>query len=80
LRSIAPTLWRAPLDNYPSSSIVTYGVGPTHVAVVTGLRNNHINDLMRSYQVFRRARGASGELPKGEPAVVVSALGKPARP
>jgi alcohol dehydrogenase (cytochrome c) len=70
-------LWRAPLDNYPSSSVITYSVGGTqYVAVVTGLRNNHINDLMRSYQAFRRARGASAEIPKGEPAVAVFALGK----
>jgi alcohol dehydrogenase (cytochrome c) len=69
-------LWRAPLDNYPSSSVVTYSVGQTqYVAVVTGMRNFHINDLARSYQAFRRARGASVAAPKGEPAVVVFALG-----
>lgn len=70
-------LWRAPLDNYPSSSVVTYSVGGTqYVAVVTGMRNFHINDLSRRYQAFRRARGANIEPPKGEPAVVVFALGK----
>jgi alcohol dehydrogenase (cytochrome c) len=70
-------LWRAPLDNYPSSSVITYSVGTTqYVALVTGLRNNHINDLMRTYQGFRRARGQSADLPKGAPAVVVFALGK----
>ena len=69
-------LWRAALDNYPSSSVVTDSVGATqYVAVVTGMRNFHINDLARRYQVFRRARGASVETPKGEPAVVVFALG-----
>lgn len=68
-------LWRAPLDNYPSSSVITYVVGKTqYVAVVTGLRNNHINDLMRSYQAFRKARGGAGEMPAGAPAVVVFAL------
>jgi alcohol dehydrogenase (cytochrome c) len=73
-------LWRAPLNNYPSSSVITYAVGSTqYVAVVTGLRNNHINDLMRTYQTFRRARGPSADLPTGAPAVVVFALGKPAR-
>jgi alcohol dehydrogenase (cytochrome c) len=70
-------LWRAPLDNYPSSSVITYSVGATqYVAVVTGLRNNHINDLMRTYQTFRRVRGQPAELPKGAPAVVVFALKK----
>jgi alcohol dehydrogenase (cytochrome c) len=69
-------LWRAALDNYPSSSVITYAVGSTqYVAVVTGLRNNHINDLMRIYQTFRRARGQSADMPTGAPAVVVFALG-----
>lgn len=68
-------LWRAPLDNFPSSSVITYAIGQTqYVAVVVGMRNNHINDLSRRYQAFRRARGASTEAPKGEPAVVVFAL------
>jgi alcohol dehydrogenase (cytochrome c) len=71
-------LWRAPLDDYPSSSVITYAVaGRQYVAVVMGLRNNHINDLMRTYQVFRRARGQPADLPKAAPAVVVFAL--PAR-
>ena len=70
-------LWRAPLDNYPSSSVITYSVGQTqYVAVVTGLRNNHISDLSRRYQAFRRARGGGVDTPKGEPSVVVFALGK----
>ncbi|THD61246.1 PQQ-binding-like beta-propeller repeat protein [Phenylobacterium sp.] len=69
-------LWRAPLDNYPSSSVITYSVGQTqYVAVVVGMRNNHINDLSRRYQAFRRARGAAVAAPKGEPAVVVFSLG-----
>jgi alcohol dehydrogenase (cytochrome c) len=69
-------LWRAPLDNWPSSSLITYSVGGTqYVAVVTGMRNFHINDLARRYQIFRRARGVTVETPKGEPAVVVFSLG-----
>ena len=69
-------LWRAPLDNYPSSGVITYAVGARqYVALVTGLRNNnHVNDLMRTYAAFRRARGATPETPKGQPAVVVFAL------
>jgi alcohol dehydrogenase (cytochrome c) len=69
-------LWRAPLDNFPSSSVITYAVGKTqYVAVVTGLKNNHINDLSRTYQAFRKARNQPAPAPKGEPAIVVFALG-----
>jgi alcohol dehydrogenase (cytochrome c) len=68
-------LWRSALDDYPSSSVITYAVaGRQYVAVVMGLRNNHINDLMRSYQAFRRARSQPSDLPKSQPAVVVFAL------
>ena len=50
-------LWRAPLDGYPSSNVVTYSVGGTqYVAVVTGMRNYHIDALARGYRDFRRAR------------------------
>ncbi len=70
-------LWTARLDNYPSSGVITYSVGQTqYVAVVVGIANNHINDLSRRYQAFRRARGATPEAPKGEPGIVVFALGK----
>ena len=68
-------LWAAPLDNFPSSSVITYAVGKTqYVAVVVGLRNNHISDLSRRYQQFRRARNLPAPAPKGEAAVVVFAL------
>jgi outer membrane protein assembly factor BamB len=71
-------LWTAPLDNYPSSSVITYSVrGTQYVAVVTGLRNNHINDLARRYQAFRKDRGAPVETPSGAPAVQVFALNTP---
>ena len=71
-------LWTAALDNEPSSSVITYSAGGRqYVAVVIGLRNNHINDLSRTYQVFRKARGQSADPPKGQPSVVVFAL--PAR-
>ena len=51
-------LWQAPLDDIPSSSLVTYAVGGTqYVAVVAGLRNNHVNDLLRTYSAFRKRRG-----------------------
>ena len=74
-------LWRAALDNYPSSNVVTYAVGGTqYVAVVTGMRNFHINDLARRYQLFRQARGDKIEPPEADPAVVVFALGDGSRP
>ncbi len=71
-------LWRAPLDNYASSSVIAYSVGGRqYVALVTGLKNNHISDLSRRYQTFRKGRGEPVANPTGEPAVVVFAL--PAR-
>jgi alcohol dehydrogenase (cytochrome c) len=51
-------LWEASLDDLPSSSVITYSDGTTqYVAVVVGLRNNHINDLAGSYNAFRKNRG-----------------------
>jgi alcohol dehydrogenase (cytochrome c) len=51
-------LWSAPLDDLPSSSVITYSDGTTqYVAVVVGLRNNHINDLSGTYNAFRKRRG-----------------------
>jgi len=70
-------LWRAPLGDFPSSSVITYAVGGVqYVALVTGLRNNHINDLSRSYQAFRKAHGKEAPAPKSDPAIVVFALAK----
>ena len=51
-------LWQARLDDLPSSSVVTYSIGKTqYVAVVVGLRNNHVSDLSRTYTAFRKNRG-----------------------
>ncbi len=69
-------LWTAPLDNFPSSSVITYTVGEVqYVAVVTGLRNTHVNDLSHRYQAFRRKRGEEAPSPTGTPAIHVFALG-----
>ncbi len=69
-------LWSAPLDGYPSSSVITYSVGGAqYVAVVVGVTNNHINDMSRRYQAFRKARGVTADAPKGEAGIVVFALG-----
>ena len=70
-------LWSAPLDNYPSSSVITYSVGRTqHVAVITGMKNNHINDMSRRYQTFRKDRGMPVDAPTGSPAIQVFALSR----
>jgi len=51
-------LWQVALDDLPSSSVVTYSVGTTqYVAVIVGLRNNHINDLANTYNAFRKNHG-----------------------
>ena len=67
-------LWSAALDKAPSSSVITYTVGKTqYVAVVTGMLNNHVSDMLRRYKAFRVSRGGYTEN-KGEPAVQVFAL------
>src|SRR6185295_15993970 len=70
-------LWNAPLGNYPSSSVITYTVaGKQYVAVVVGMNNNHIGDMSRRYQAFRKTIGKPIEAPKGAPAIQVFALSK----
>ena len=69
-------LWTGKLDNFPSSSVITYTVGNRqYVAVVQGHRNGHVSALIPSYQRFRRDRGETPPTPTGTPAVVVFALG-----
>ena len=54
-------LWQAPLDDNPSSSLITYRVNDAqYVAVVVGLTNNHVRDTSRAMRTFR----ASQELPE----------------
>ncbi len=68
-------LWQAKLDDLPSGSIVTYSIGKTqYVAVVVGLRNNHVNDLSRTYNAFRKRRGTEIEAASGGAAIWVFAL------
>ena len=69
-------LWQARLDDLPSGSIVTYSIGKTqYVAVVVGLRNNHVSDLSRRYNAFRKNRGETNiDLPNGGAAIWVFAL------
>ncbi len=68
-------LWSAPLADAPSSSIITYTVGATqYVAVVTGMRNNHVSDMLRRYAAFRTAWGLPAAAPATDAAVQVFAL------
>jgi alcohol dehydrogenase (cytochrome c) len=69
-------LWQAGLDDLPSGSIVTYSIGTTqYVALVVGLRNNHVNDMSRTYNAFRKSRGSAVETPPtGGAAIWVFAL------
>lgn len=72
-------LWSATLDNFPSSSVITYSVGQTqYVAVVVGMTNNHINDMSRRYQAFRISRGLPVAPASTEAGVRVFALPKQA--
>lgn len=68
-------LWSAPLEAYPSSSIITYGVGKTqYVALVVGVDNNHISGITREYRNAANARGVKIEPPTAGPSVVVFKL------
>jgi alcohol dehydrogenase (cytochrome c) len=68
-------LWQATLDDLPSSSVITYTAGNTqYVAVVVGLRNNHINDLASTYNAFRKNRGETGVTLRGGAALWVFTL------
>jgi alcohol dehydrogenase (cytochrome c) len=69
-------LWTGPLDNYASSFVTTYSVGKTqYVAVVTGMRNYHINDISRRYQEFMRGQGKPvPPNPSGAPSIQVFKL------
>jgi alcohol dehydrogenase (cytochrome c) len=59
-------LWRTPLDDLPSSSLVTYSVNDRQfISVVVGLTNNHVRDLKRTYDEVR----AKSETPTIDPPV-----------
>lgn len=71
-------LWQARLDSLPSSSVITYSVrGKQYLAVVTGMTNNHINDLSRRYQAFRKTLSLPpNPPPTADAAIEVFALGE----
>ena len=68
-------LWQARLDDLPSGSVITYSIDKTqYVAVVVGLRNNHVNDLSRTYNAFRTKRNLPIETANGGAAIWVFAM------
>lgn len=53
-------LWQAPLDDAPSSSLVTYSVNDKqYIAVVVGLTNNFTRDTTSAYNHFAASKGLS---------------------
>jgi len=66
-------LWSFPLDDAPSSSLITYQVGETqYLAVVVGVTNNHIRDITGHYRRWSKTTGTPGF--DGGPAIWVFAL------
>jgi alcohol dehydrogenase (cytochrome c) len=66
-------LWQAPLDDMPSSTLVSYSIdGKQYIAVVVGLVNNYVRDIASAYRQFSSTKGRPGE--KGGASVWVFAL------
>ncbi len=66
-------LWQTPLDDSPSSSLITYQVGDKqYIAVVVGMANNHIRDITRHYRQWSRTSGKPGD--RGGASIWVFAL------
>ena len=74
--STGALLWQAPLDDLPSSSIVSYAIdGRQYVALVVGHGNNHVRAMTRYYDMMRdRLRVTRTDPPRGGAAVWVFAL------
>lgn len=54
-------LWETPLDDSPSSSLITYQIGnKQYIAVVVGMLNNHIRDITRHYRQWSKTEGVPG--------------------
>ena len=69
-------LWRAELDDLPSSSLITYSVNDTqYVAVVVGFKNFHIQGLLGDFnQVRTKLDLPRLDPPKGGASIWVFAL------
>jgi alcohol dehydrogenase (cytochrome c) len=71
-------LWSAPLGAQPSSGVIAYAVyGRQYVAVVTGMKNNHVNDLSRRWADFMRRQGRPPAASGAGAAIEVFALDAP---
>jgi putative heme-binding domain-containing protein len=58
-------LWQAPLDESPSSSLVTYSInGTQYVAVVVGMTNNWVRDITTAHNMFAEDTGFSSQKSK----------------
>jgi alcohol dehydrogenase (cytochrome c) len=67
-------LWEAPLDDIPSSSIITYMVNDIqYIAVVVGMTNNWSRDVSSSFRRFSGTKRNPGNI--GGASVSVFALG-----
>jgi len=67
-------LWEAPLDDIPSSRLITYVVDDIqYVAVVVGMTNNFARDITRSFRRFTKTEGMPGDF--GGASISVFALG-----
>ena len=55
-------LWEAPLDDAPSSSLITYSVNDKqYIAVIVGMTNNHVRDITRHYRRWSSTKGVPGD-------------------
>jgi|TARA_B100000315_G_scaffold259318_2_gene314887 alcohol dehydrogenase (cytochrome c) len=66
-------LWQAPLDDAPTSSLISYKVADRqYVAVVVGMTNNFIRDITRHYRQWSKTEGKPGD--RGGASIWVFAL------
>ncbi len=55
-------LWQTPLDDTPSSSLITYEVDDKqYIAVIVGMTNNHVRDITRFYRMWSGTEGEPGD-------------------
>ena len=55
-------VWDFPLDDAPSSSVITYQVGETqYIAIVVGMTNNHVRDITGHYRRWSNTQGVPGD-------------------
>jgi alcohol dehydrogenase (cytochrome c) len=71
-------LWQHPLDDNPSSNLISYGVnGKQYVAVVLGFSNNHVRDLNGVYRTTAAKNGITlPPVASGGSAILVFSLAR----